>query len=467
MKPEIATDALTLARQISTKQVSPVAVVDAVLQRIEALQPKVNAFITVTADEARDAARRAEAKVMAGEPLGPLHGVPFSVKDLLFTRAVRTTMGSLIFADQVPGEDAVPVRRLREGGAILVGKTTTPEFGHKPLTDSPLFGATRNPWDLSRSAGGSSGGAAAAVATGQAPLALGTDGGGSIRLPASCCGIVGLKPTLGRVPHVQQADLFSTTSYIGPMARTVAEASAGFDAIVGFDPGDPYSRPEPLDDPRDAEVRGRRIGWLPRVGNRLVDPDVLAACEAAARHLEGRGAVVETVEEDVTAFEQAFLIFFQGGLAARVGPHMAKFGDKIARSLRESVERGARWSAADWANALGQRTAMYRRVQTLFRRFDFLLSPTLSRPALALDHDPFEPITIGGETAGSIRGAWYPYLWPFNLSGHPAVSLPCGWSADGLPIGLQIVGPWYADRRVLALAAQLERERPCGRPMPF
>jgi len=463
----IRTDALTLAQRIRTKQVSPVAVVDAVLERIEALQPTVNAFITVTADEAREAARRAEAAVMAGEPLGPLHGVPFSVKDLLFTRGGRTTMGSRIFADQVPGEDAVPVRRLREAGAILVGKTTTPEFGHKPLTDSPLFGATRNPWDLSRSAGGSSGGAAAAVATGQAPLALGTDGGGSIRLPASCCGIVGLKPTLGRVPHVQQADLFSTTSYIGPMARTVAEASAGFDAIVGFDPGDPYSRPEPLDDPRDAEVRGRRIGWLPRVGNRLVDPDVLAACEAAARHLEGRGAVVETVEEDVTAFEQAFLIFFQGGLAARVGPHMAKFGDKIARSLRESVERGARWSAADWANALGQRTAMYRRVQALLGRFDFLLSPTISRPALALDHDPFEPITIGGETAGSIRGAWYPYLWPFNLSGHPAVSLPCGWSADGLPIGLQIVGPWYADRRVLALAAQLERERPCGRPMPF
>ena len=463
----IRTDALTLAHRIRTKQVSPVAVVDAVLQRIEALQPKVNAFITVTADEARDAARRAEAAVMAGEPLGPLHGVPFSVKDLLFTRGVRTTMGSRIFADQVPGEDAVPVRRLREAGAILVGKTTTPEFGHKPLTDSPLFGATRNPWDLSRSAGGSSGGAAAAVATGQAPLALGTDGGGSIRLPASCCGIVGLKPTLGRVPHVHQADLFSTTSYIGPMARTVAEASACFDAIVGFDPGDPYSRPEPLDDPRDVDVRGRRIGWLPRVGNRLVDPDVLASCEAAVRHLEGRGAVVETVDEDVTAFEQAFLVFFQGGLAARVGPHMAAFGDKMARSLRESVERGARWSAVDWANALGQRTAMYRRVQALFRRFDFLMSPTISRPALALDHDPFEPITIGGETAGSIRGAWYPYLWPFNLSGHPAVSLPCGWSADGLPIGLQIVGPWYADRRVLALAAQLERERPCGRPMPF
>jgi aspartyl-tRNA(Asn)/glutamyl-tRNA(Gln) amidotransferase subunit A len=460
-------DALTLARRIRTKEVSPVAVVEAVLARIEALRPTVNAFITVTADEAREAARRAEAAVRAGERLGPLHGVPFSVKDLLFTKGVRTTMGSLIFADQVPGEDAVPVRRLREAGAILVGKTTTPEFGHKPLTDSPLFGATRNPWDLSRTAGGSSGGAAAAVATGQGPLALGTDGGGSVRLPASCCGIVGLKPTLGRVPHVHQSDLFSSTSYIGPMARTVAETAACFDALIGFDAGDPYSRPEPADDPRDVSVRGLRIGWLPRVGNRLVDPEVLASCEAAVRHLEGRGAHVETVDEDMSAFERTFLIGLQAGLAARVGSHMAKFGDKVAVSLRESIERGAQWSAVDWVNALGQRTAVYRRVNALLQRFDFLLSPTLSRPALAVDHDAFKPITIAGEEAGTIRGAWYPYLWPFNLSGHPAISLPCGWSSDGLPIGLQIVGPWYGDRRVLALAGHLERERPCARPMPL
>ena len=463
----IDTDALTLARLIRTKELSPVTVVDTVLARIEALQPTINAFITVTADEAREAARRAEAAVMAGGTLGPFHGVPFSVKDLVFTKGVRTTMGSLIFANQVPGEDAVPVRRLREAGAILVGKTTTPEFGHKPLTDSPLFGATRNPWNLSRTAGGSSGGAAAAVATGQGPLALGTDGGGSIRIPAACCGIVGLKPTLGRVPHVHQADLFSTTSYIGPMTRTVAEAAACLDAIVGFDAGDPYSRPEPSHDPDDTAVRGLRLGWLPRVGNRRVDADVLAACEAAVRHLEGQGAHVDTVEEDFATLEDAFLVVLQAGLAARVGPHMAKFGDKVAPSLRESVERGARWSAVDWATALGQRTAVYRRVQALFRRFDFLVSPTLARPALDVDHDAFEPITIGGEAAGSIRGAWYPYDWPFNLSGHPAISLPCGWSSDGLPIGLQIVGPWYADRRVLALAAHLERERPSTRSMPL
>lgn len=463
----IQTDALTLARHIRTKEISPVSVVEAVLQRIEALQPTVNAFVTVTADEAREAARRAEAAVMAGERIGPLHGVPFSVKDLLFTKGARTTMGSLIFADQVPTEDAVPVRRLREAGAILIGKTTTPEFGHKPFTDSPLFGATRNPWDLSRTAGGSSGGAAAAVATGQGPLALGTDGGGSVRLPASCCGIVGLKPTLGRVPHVHQADLFSSTSYIGPMARTVAEAAACFDAIVGFDPRDPYSRPEPSDDPREVTVRGLRIGWLPRVGNHLVDPEVLGECEGVVGYLEGQGAHVETIEEDLSAFECTFLIGLQAGLAARVGPHMAKFGDKVAPSLRESIERGTQWTAVDWVNALGQRTAMYRRAHGWLQRFDFLVSPTLSRPALPVDHDAFRPITIAGQVAGSIRGAWYPYLWPFNLSGHPAVSLPCGWSSDGLPIGLQIVGPWYGDRRVLGLAGHLERERPCARPMPL
>lgn len=461
----IETDALTLARQIRTKAVSPVEVVEAVLRRIESLQPTVHAFITVTADEAREAARRAEAAVMAGQRLGPLHGVPFSVKDLLHARGVPTTMGSLIFAGQVPTEDAVPVRRLREAGAILIGKTTTPEFGHKPLTDSPLFGATRNPWDLSRTAGGSSGGAAAAVATGQAPLALGTDGGGSIRIPAACCGVVGLKPTLGRVPHIHQADLFGTTSYIGPMARTVEDTAACLEAIVGFDPGDPYSRAEPADDSRRVEVRGLRVGWMPRVGNRMVDSETLGACEAAVRHLEGQGARVETVEENFTAFEQVFLVVLQGGLAARVGPHMAKFADKVAPSLRESIERGARWSAVDWANALGQRTVVYRRVQALFERFDVLVSPTLSRPALVLDHDPFEPIVVDGQPAGSIRGAWYPYTWPFNLSGHPAVSLPCGWSSDGLPVGLQIVGPWYADRRVLALAQHLERERPSARPM--
>ena len=460
----IRTDALTLAQRIRTKQVSAVAVVDAVLQRIEALQPRVNAFITVTAEEAREAARRAEAAVMAGEPLGPLHGVPFSIKDLLFTRGVRTTMGSRIFADQVPGEDAVPVRRLREAGAILVGKTTTPEFGHKPMTDSPLFGATRNPWDLSRSAGGSSGGAAAAVATGQAPLALGTDGGGSIRLPASCCGIVGLKPTLGRVPHVQQADLFSTTSYIGPMARTVAEASACFDAIVGFDPGDPYSRPEPLDDPRDADVRGLRIGCFPggQSARRSRRAEVLRGGGASSGRSRRRGRNRGRGRHGLRANLPGV---FQG--AAR-RPHTWQRSDKIARSLRESVERGARWSAVDWANA--PRPA-HRHVPS---RSGAL--PSLRFPRVADHLATRAPLSITIPSSPS-RSAGRPPPDPRGLvSLSVAVQPPRGIRPSRCRAGVvrrrsahRAAGSSapVCRRRVPTLAAQLERERPCGRPMPF
>src|SRR5881397_2039092 len=297
---EIWHSALELAELVRRKEVKPLEILDAVLARLEAVNPTINAFCLVAVDAARAAAREAEIAVMKGEPLGPLHGVPVSIKDILPTRGLTTTGGSRLFEDFVPDHDALAVGRLKAAGTVLFGKTNTSEFSYKALTDNPLFGVTRNPWDPALTPGGSSGGAAAAVASGVGPLALGTDGGGSIRIPAACCGIVGLKPTLGRVPHIHQADLLSTTSYIGPMARSVAEAAACFDAIVGFDPGDPYSRREPLDDPRDVDVRGQRIGWLPRVGNRVVDPDVLVSCEAAARHLERRGAVVETVEEDVT-----------------------------------------------------------------------------------------------------------------------------------------------------------------------
>ena len=219
--------ATELAASIRRKRVSPVELVDAVLARIDLSQASVNAFITVLHDAARAEAKAAEKAVMLGDDLGPLHGVPFSVKDLTYTAGVRTTMGSAIFENFVPSEDAVPVARLKHAGAILLGKTTTPEFGHKPLTDSPIFGVTRNPWDLSRTCGGSSGGAAAAIASGLGPLALGSDGGGSIRIPASCCGIVGLKATLGVVPHVHAPDLFGNNSFIGPMTRTDCGCAAG------------------------------------------------------------------------------------------------------------------------------------------------------------------------------------------------------------------------------------------------
>jgi aspartyl-tRNA(Asn)/glutamyl-tRNA(Gln) amidotransferase subunit A len=460
--------ATRLAELIRTRQLSPVELVETVLSRVQALQPTLNAFLTVTGEAARVAAREAEQAVTRGDPLGALHGVPFSVKDLTPTQGVRTTMGTFIFEHNVPGEDAVPVRRMKEAGAILIGKTTTPAYGHKPLTDDPLFGRTPNPWHPERTCGGSSGGAATAVASGMGPLALGTDGGGSVRIPASCCGVVGLKATLGVVPNIHAPNLFGNHSYIGPLTRTVGDARLVLGTIAGDHPGDPYALARP---PRAkalprGSLKGVRCGWMPRVGNARVDRDVLAQAEALVHLMEGMGAAVEAVEPDFSALEPVFLITLQSALHARVSKYLPEFGDRLADSLKTTVERGARWSAADLQGAMQARSELFRQVQGLFARYDFLLSPTLSRPALPIDQDPFAPIEVEGAAAGSLRGGWYPYTWPFNLSGHPALTLPCGFSADGLPLGFQLVGPWYAEARLLALAERLEAARPWAQRRP-
>lgn len=408
---------------------------------------------------------------MRGDALGPLHGVPVSVKDLTYTAGVRTTMGSAIFEHFVPGEDAVPVARLKGAGAILLGKTTTPEFGHKPFTDGPIFGVTRNPWDLGRTCGGSSGGAGAAVAAGMGPLALGSDGGGSIRIPASCCGIVGLKATLGVVPHIQAPDLFGNNSYIGPMARTVGDTRLMLDVIAGPDRRDPYALDAPLRLGLGREgARGLRIGWIATAGN-VAEPETLASAEAAVRLLGGMGAVIEPLEdEDFVAFEPHFLVILQSALASRLAHHLPTFRERLAPSLIETIERGQGRSAIELQRAAAARTTMFRHVQDLFERFDVLASPTLSTPALPLGLDPFAPLTVAGRDAGTIRGAWYPYTYPMNMTGHPAISIPCGWSRSGLPIGLQLVGPWLGEHVLLDLAGCLEEvlrwpeRRPPSRP---
>ncbi|MGH3966860.1 MAG: amidase, partial [Mycobacterium sp.] len=266
------TPAAELAALVARRAVSPVELVDAVLARIERTQPVLNAFITVCADQARAAARAAEAAVLRGDRLGPLHGVPFSVKDLVNTAGVRTTFGSVVFADNVPAADSPAVARLKQAGAILVGKTATPEFGHKCFTDAPLFGRTANPWDLTRTCGGSSGGSAAAVAAGLGPLAIGTDGGGSTRIPAACTGIVGFKQTLGLVPHDMTPDGFGNQSYITPMTRTVMDTALMLQAMAGPDLCDPHSLGLAVGDfiaaaRPEGDLAGVRIGWRPRLGN--------------------------------------------------------------------------------------------------------------------------------------------------------------------------------------------------------
>lgn len=454
--------ATELAAAIRAKEISPVEITDAVLARVEALQPTLNAFITITAEAARDAAKTAEAAVMKGDPLGPLHGVPYTVKDLTFTAGVRTTMGSFVHADFVPTEDAVPVARLKAAGGILIGKTTTPEYGHGPITQSPLFGVTPSPWDADVTCGGSSGGGAVAVATGMGPVALGTDGGGSVRIPASCCGIVGLKATLGAIPHIHAPDTFGNNSFIGPMTRTVADAALMFDVIGGPDPGDAFALAEPPAFPAlpAGGLDGVRIAWLPTAGDHLIDGDVKTATEETVALLADMGAAVETVEFDFRAEEELFLVVMQSGLRARLLPHVEEFQDRLSDALLRTIELGGRWSASDLFDVAIRRTKLFHRMQSLFADFDFLVSPTLSAPPMALDQDIYADVTIDNVTDGPIRGVWYPYTYPFNLTGHPALSVPSGWSEGGLPIGFQIVGPWYTENRMLELAARIEAARP-------
>jgi aspartyl-tRNA(Asn)/glutamyl-tRNA(Gln) amidotransferase subunit A len=453
--------AVQLADLIAQKGISPVELVEAALERIEQSQPSLNAFITVCAEEARAAAWEAEAAVMLGDPLGPLHGVPFAVKDLVNTAGVKTTFGSVALADNVPTVDSPSVARLKAAGAILIGKTTTPEFGHKCFTEAPLFGRTANPWDLTRTCGGSSGGAAVAVAAGLAPIGIGTDGGGSSRIPAACCGVLGFKQTLGLVPHDLTTDGFGNQSHITPMTRTVMDTAVMLQAMAGPDKCDPHSlglappdfvaaaRPE-------GSLAGTRIAWRPFLGNDKLSGEVRAACEAALKVFESLGAIVEPVEDNFTSTEPIWLVLTQSFWNARFRRYVGQYGNRMSETLIRQMDTGAGHSAVTLQEAMFERTRVFRHIEAWFPAHDLVATPTLSRTALPIDHDFFAPIEIDGELSGTVRQAWYPYTLPFNLSGSPAVTLPCGFASDGLPIGLQLIGPHLGDARLLHAAALYE-----------
>jgi aspartyl-tRNA(Asn)/glutamyl-tRNA(Gln) amidotransferase subunit A len=465
------TPASELAARIKAKTLSPVELMDATLARIDALQPVLNCFITVCADAARTAARAAEAAVMRGDALGPLHGVPVSVKDLINTAGVRTTFGSYVFEHNVPTADAVAVARLKGAGAILIGKTTTPEFGHKPFTDAPLFGRTRNAWDAGRTAGGSSGGAAVAVAAGLGPLAVATDGGGSTRVPAACNGVVGFKQTKGLVPHDQTPDGFGNQAFITPTTRTVMDTALMLAAMAGPHRSDPHSAgltvPDVVAAARpEGDLKGVRIAWRPTLGNTVVDREVLALCEAAVQRLAALGATVEPVPDDFGPTEPIWLVLTHSFWHGRFAQYLPQYGNRMTPSLVRQIASGARYSAADLQQAMFERTRIFRQVQGWFETCDLIIMPTLTRTALPIDDDFFAPITIDGKPVDTARKAWYPYTHPFNLSGNPAVTLPCGWARDGLPVGLQIVGPLMADAAVMRAAALFEAAQPWAHRRP-
>ncbi|MGI6852263.1 amidase [Mesorhizobium sp. 1B3] len=446
--------AAEMAAAIRRKTISPVELTEAVLRRIDD-RKDLNAFITVTGDQALEEARAAEDKVMQGGDLPPLHGVPYSVKDLLNTAGVRTTMGSRLFEDNVATTDAVSVARSKAAGAILVGKTTTPEFGHLQAATSPLFGRTLNPIDPKVTPGASSSGSAVAVATGMGPISLGTDGGGSSRIPAACCGVVGFKPSLGTIPHLQLPDLFGANSYVGPMARTVEDVTLVFDAISGADFHDTYGQAATLLHEGGTSLSGLRVGYIAEGGAR-VERETAEITAAALKKLEDAGAIVEEAFIDFKSYEPVFLTILRVGLAARTGPLLKGREDLVSQTLTDIIALGNGYSAVDLSNAVSERTRLFREFQALFERFDILVSPTLTAPPLPIGVDPSGDIEIDGVNCGTVRGAWYPFTFPHNLSGHPAITIPCGNTAAGLPLGLHLCAPWYRDLALLQVAKEAQ-----------
>jgi Asp-tRNA(Asn)/Glu-tRNA(Gln) amidotransferase A subunit family amidase len=449
------TPAVDLARMIATRTVSPVEVVSNALSRINEVNPKLNCFCFVWQDEALEAAHVAADAAARGEIVGPLHGVPVALKDTTPTAGHRTTLGSYTHENWVPDRDAYIVGALRRAGAIIVGKTTTPEFAHTLLTDSPLWGVTRNPWNLERTPGGSSGGSAAAVAAGCVPLAEGTDMGGSVRIPAAWCGIAGLKPGLGRIPMDTLPGLFDLMSHHGPLARTIDDIRLFLQVTQGPDDADILSVPCPLDldSPVPPSVEGLRLALSIDLGLWAVDPAIETAVRAAAAALSAAGAVVEEVEVSVTRKdEEVWVDLWSVFMATYYGHLVETYAAKMDREVLQLIERGNRLSAVHLKGLELERTELWRRLAPVLASHDALVCPTMSTgpsPAAKADR-PQDPPADGRYHAADMTGV-------FNLVAPcPALSVPCGWDAQALPIGLQVVGRRWREDTVLRIGRAVE-----------
>jgi aspartyl-tRNA(Asn)/glutamyl-tRNA(Gln) amidotransferase subunit A len=466
------TPAVKAAALIRAKKLSPVEYVDAVLKAIERANPRLNCFREVTADAARRDAKKAEVAVTKGEKLGPLHGVPVSIKDLLDVEGVPTRHGSAIFADNPPAtSDDITVARLKAAGAIIVGKAQSPEFGVKGLTDGPSFGTTRNPWNLERTPGGSSGGGASAVAAGLGPLSLATDGAGSTRGPASCSGLVGLKATLGIVPYDTSRDAFGNNIFAGPLARTVTDAAVMHGVLAGPSSKDPWSlgaTPQPMSSKLAGEdLSGVRIGYIELMANPRLAADVRSNTLLALDAWRDMGAEVQQVTDKIDWIEYEGRVLYQAGFHVTCSQYLPKWQNQMDPVTLAFMQRGEKFTLADFRNAQFARTVLFRKIQSLFERYDFLVSPTNARTALDVTHDAAnDEVVIDGVECGITRQGWTSYQYPFNLTGHPAMAVPSGFGADGLPTSVQIIGKWASETDVLRLGALLEQARPWAQHRP-
>ncbi|GAA4536361.1 amidase [Amycolatopsis samaneae] len=453
-----------LADRLRTREVSAREVVQAHLTRVEQVNNRVNAVVTHTAESALKAAAAADERLAAGKEVGPLHGIPMAHKDTHETAGVRTTYGSPLLADYVPEADELLVERLRAAGVITIGKTNVPEFAAGSHTFNPVFGHTHNPYDLTRSAGGSSGGAAAALACGMHPLADGSDMGGSLRNPASFCNVVGFRPSPGRVPDWPRPMGWATMGVKGPMARTVADAALLLSVLAGPDPRDPTSLETPgsvFAQPLDADPRGLRVAWSPDLGGGLpVDPAVAAVVERAAHTFEDDlGCRVERDCVDFSGADEVFRTLRAWSFAQTHAQHR----DQLKDTLRQNVEEGLRLSGVDIARAEVLHTTLFHRVREFFERYDILLLPVSQVPPFAAELE--YPDSVDGVPMEDYLG-WMRSAYFVSATGSPALSVPGGFTAAGLPVGVQLVGAHRAELSVLRAGHAFEQATRFARRRP-
>ena len=452
-----------LSQLIRTREVSPVEIAEAVLERIERLNPKINAFMTVTDKLARAEAKASEARALRGELIGPLDGIPYAIKDLEPTAGIRTTYGSTWTKDLVPTEDGVVAGRLRRSGAVLLGKTNIPHLGYKDMCDNLIGPPGRNPWNPERTPGGSSGGAAAATAVGMGPIHHGTDGAGSIRIPAALCGVFGFKPSYGLIPYYPSPDFFTARSHQGPIARTVRDAAMLLQAMAGPDPRDPLSIDRPPDDylaACEGDLGGLHVVWSGDFGYAAVDPEVERITAAAASRFVDLGCTVEERDPGWPNPAEIARTLWNVSFAGRMSENAAEHPDWIEPTMRLMIENGQTYTAIEHAQASMARTAFYNYARRFFNTFDLLITPQMPVGAWS--------VAAGlGEGPGVINGIPVPdifdrlsFTFPFNMTGQPAASVPCGFTSGGLPVAIQIVGRWHADALVLRAAACFEALQP-------
>jgi amidase len=458
--------AVEMAALIRRKKLSAAEVMTAHLKQIERVNPKVNAIVTLVADQAMAGARKADEAQARGTMLGPLHGLPVAHKDLIETAGIRTTYGSPIYKDNVPAEDAILVERIRNAGAITIGKTNTPEFGAGSQTFNTVFGATKNPYDLTKTCGGSSGGAAVSLACGMTPLATGSDMGGSLRNPAAFCSIVGFRTAPGRVPQASKSNAWATLSVSGPMGRSVADVALLLSVMAGPDSRCPISITEPgsiFAAKLDRSFKGVRVAWFKDLGGIPFDKRILDAVNAQRKVFENLGCIVEQAEPDFAGADEAFNILRAQSYVASYAELVREHRDLVKDTVQWEVERGLKLTSADIARADSLHSAVWNRMRVFLEKYEYFILPVTQVPPFDLTQ-PYITEIAGVKMNSYIE--WMRSCYFISILETPAISVPCGFTPEGLPVGLQIAGRHRSELSVLQLAQAFERSTPAARRIP-